>query len=54
MYLLGRTKRHLSQERIVIGDYQEPEPLEKMDAEDMFEWANTSNDSWHNSVTGEK
>ncbi|GAA5807020.1 hypothetical protein MFLAVUS_000369 [Mucor flavus] len=48
-------KRQLFHERIVIGDYnQEPEPLEKMGAEDMFGWANMSDGSGHNSVTGEK
>jgi hypothetical protein len=55
LQLFGHRKRQLFHERIVIGDYdQEPELLEKMGAEDMFGWANMSDGSWHNSVTGER
>ncbi|GAA5800156.1 hypothetical protein HPULCUR_005581 [Helicostylum pulchrum] len=55
LQLFGHRKHQLFHERIVIRYYdQEPEPLEKMGAEDMFGWANMSDGSWHNSVTGEK
>jgi hypothetical protein len=55
LQLLGHRERQLFHERIVIGGFdQEPKPLEKMGAEDMFGWANMSDGSWHNSVTGEK
>ncbi|KAI7878385.1 uncharacterized protein EV154DRAFT_576469 [Mucor mucedo] len=53
--LFCEEKRRLFHERVVIGeDSPEVVTLETKGAEDMFGWVEMVDDTWYNSVTGEK